>query len=678
MKNLGYVIILFTFLLASCSTKQEVEIVQIPPKYVKTMITKEDFFNKNIKLVWKLSPQKETTISSETAWVIKAINKKVWDYVKKWDILATIDLENNITSASYQNTSVAYWNSIDILSYTKESATKDLENTKIALDNAIINQENVYKTTEKQLEITQSQLDNLKNTKNNTESSNEETIKLAEIWVVTAQEWVKNAENNLNNFLQNSEQNKNTLISKKNWIYDSLKVLLDSSLSSTKANLYSADVLLWVSDENKSLNDSYEIYLWWKNVLIKYSAEESYKTAYNQYQKILSTYKTTNDANLESVLESFIVMLDTTYNLYDKLIDTLDTSIICTSLPQSFVDAQKLNISTRQGAITRSKADLIALKNWITDINNSLQSLETNISTTKVSLETAYNIAQNQLKNAKQNLNNIKAGQKINIDNMSGSIDIATKQLESTIVSIQSQRTSVDNAVKIAQAQYESIKAKLDSQISSVKTQLDSVKWQKDIAGIQLEKTKIRATVDGVIMQKNIEVWTLVWAWTPVFVIWDVGWYVVKADVNSENLNYLKLGGTAELWRNWSYFTGTISLISPNIDPITRLYKVEIKPTFTQEQIKSINIWAFIDIYVSTSKTDKKSIFLPFSSIVSGGEWTYKVFAIWSWNIANEIEVKLWDQNDRYIEVIWLTEWQKVITEWALNIQNGDKIEELK
>jgi hypothetical protein len=47
-------------------------------------------------------------------------------------------------------------------------------------------------------------------------------------------------------------------------------------------------------------------------------------------------------------------------------------------------------------------------------------------------------------------------------------------QLQSTIASIKTQRDAVDNAVKIAENQYNSTKAKLDASLASTKNQLDS------------------------------------------------------------------------------------------------------------------------------------------------------------------------------------------------------------
>lgn len=54
------------------------------------------------------------------------------------------------------------------------------------------------------------------------------------------------------------------------------------------------DYILWVSDQNKYKNDSYEIYLWAKNTSFKNTAENSLIKSISNYIKLENSLKTIN------------------------------------------------------------------------------------------------------------------------------------------------------------------------------------------------------------------------------------------------------------------------------------------------------------------------------------------------------------------------------------------------
>jgi hypothetical protein len=68
---------------------------------------------------------------------------------------------------------------------------------------------------------------------------------------------------------------------------------------------------------------------------------------------------------------------------------------------------------------------------------------------------------------------------------------------------------------------------------------------------------------------------------------------------------------------------------------------------------------------------------VPFSSLIANSNWTYHVLIVSSDWIATEKNVEIWASNASEIVIrSGLNIWDRVITNWALSVTTGDKVEE--
>lgn len=160
-KKLITSVLLTSILLTSCGNAPMNEKTGTPKKSVTTEVVKSDYFTEQVKFVGKIVPEKETTISAQVSGVVKSLNTDIGKYVKKGDILATLDFSTTTVGVNLNNAATAYSNTLATYGLTKESIENDLENARIALENARTNKENTYTSTEKQLQLAQLQLDNI-------------------------------------------------------------------------------------------------------------------------------------------------------------------------------------------------------------------------------------------------------------------------------------------------------------------------------------------------------------------------------------------------------------------------------------------------------------------------------------------------------------------------------------
>lgn len=665
MKKIIWILVISTGLLSSCG-KEEIVIEQtVPPKMVQSITLEPKTFTESIKLAGKITSDQEIFISPLTSGMIKSVEVNVGDKVEKWDILAVIDTQSNLTNINLNSVQNTYNNTLTIFSTTKESLERNLENAKIQLENAKISKDNVYASTQKQLELAQAQLQTVLKQKDNTTKTTTTSITLA-------QEGLENAKLNLQNFEKNYIENLKGLETKKASLLENIKISIDNSFATFDGALSSVDTILGVTDTNKSNNDSYEIYLSAKNNTFKNQAENLFTQNNATFTQLKSKYsKDFTQEELIAFYGEIITLSDKMVQLFDVMNSVLDYSITSSTLVDATLSGFKASMKANQSQIIGIKTSLVWLNNTLNDLENTITSTTTSLGTQKSTLEQAIKIAQ-------ATLDNTLASTSSSIDSISSTENTTKIQLENTITTIQSSRETAENALKIAQNQYNAAQANYQSQLAGVKSQLDSATWQKNSLNQQLDNAYIKAPFSGIITSKNIEVGSSVSQASQVFGIADFVNKVVKLDVNSENIKYLQLGNEVQIEKNGKTATGQISLLSSSADVNTKMFKVEILLT-PGELHDYLVLWDFVDVFIEKQLGEETFLILPFSALLVWGNNTYSVYVIGSGSLVEERKVEIGPSNSREVIIKNGLKWsERVITQWALNVSVWDLVEEIE
>lgn len=668
MKKIFSIFIIINIILSSCSikdnenTNQDNETI----KYVKTEKIQKKNFTEDLKLIWKVSSSQETIISPLASWNIKSINVNIWDKVKAWDILATIETQSNLINISLNNADKNYLNTLNIYNSTKEYLEKNLQTTKLQYENAIKNKNNIYLSTEKELNLSQANLESITSQKTNTKKSSESSINIVK-------NNLENAKITLENFNINSKEIIKTLENKKKSTLDDIKISIDNSISNFDSTINYIDTILWVTNLNKRINDEYEIYLSAKNASLKSKAETKFNIIYNDFIKINSDYNQTNNLNEEELLIYYTKILNFNNNLIDllNLVSwVLDNSITTSSLTQEMLSNFKLNIRNYQ-------VQIISLKTTLTSLNNSLKDIKDNINSTKINNETQKSSYEQAVKIEESNLENIKLSNNSNFDNLNSTEKTAKIQLENTIANITSSRSNADDNVNIAKSQYEAALSNYNSSLSTNKSQLDNIQSEKMSREQQLVNTLIKAPFDWIITQKNINIWQSVSNSTEAFSISNSNKKIIKLDVTWENLQYFKLWQEVTIVKNNKNSTWVISIIWTSADTNTWMFKIEVAindNNFNQ----LIPLWEFADVYIKKTISNEKYLIVPFSSLIVWSNETYSAYIVWKNNKVEIKDVTIWKSNSKEVIIkSWLNEWEIVIIEWALKVSIWDEVREI-
>jgi RND family efflux transporter MFP subunit len=143
-----------------------------------------------------------------------------------------------------------------------------------------------------------------------------------------------------------------------------------------------------------------------------------------------------------------------------------------------------------------------------------------------------------------------------------------------------------------AKSQHDLYKAKIEtakSQLAVVKAQIAAAEAAHAAAAISRDDTVLRAPLDGLLLQRSVEVGELLSPGKAAFVLADTA--VVKAmfGVPDLEVHNLKPGGTLTVQLEavpGREFTGQVTSISPSADQKTRLFEVEVSIPNTQRLLK--------------------------------------------------------------------------------------------
>lgn len=143
-----------------------------------------------------------------------------------------------------------------------------------------------------------------------------------------------------------------------------------------------------------------------------------------------------------------------------------------------------------------------------------------------------------------------------------------------------------------AKSQYDLYQAKIAtarSQLRVVEAQIAAAEAGHAAAAINKDDTFLRAPIDGLLLQRDVEVGTYISPGKPAFVLADTS--VVKAQFGVPDLDVqsLKPGSTLTVELEalpGREFTGQITSISPSADQKTRLFEIEVSIQNSQRLLK--------------------------------------------------------------------------------------------
>ncbi len=586
-------------------------------------ITAEPLSRINFKKVGTVEPYKNVTIMSESAGIIKNLAKTEGDKVTKGTQIVEISesVSTEIAQINYENALKTLNLAKESLLSTKSSINQDERSAVIGAETALLNYENAIKTY------------------NNLVVTLEEQTRAAKIGVQAAEIGLEAAQKSYYNSIATNDLTlKNTLDQSLGGIISAL-TLVDSSIE-TLNPLYDEEleeVVFRHVSQSKVNNAKDDL----ENI------NDKYYDLYNDYDDVRSS----NDAldiqdliyNVTELLESIQELLYDSKEIINDVLneDSQDVDPVSESLNgiKSTINAMLPSIDQSKGALMQS---IQAIDFALT--NNQIQ---------PEGAEASLRSAETQLLSAKQSLEQLEAANKSQLDNALNGIDLAAKQVET------------------ANAQVASIQAKGELQEIGAQTQVAQLEGQVAIAETNLSGTKIKAPIDGIILQTFIDEGNYVNPSQRIVSIADMSKVKIIAFLTAEELTFVKLGQTVSIVAPGGIKqTGRITKILPAVDPLSKKIQIEIIIPNDDDLFKS---GMFADVLFVDAQKESPSINVPFKSIVFEQSTPY-IYIVENGKAVRK-KVNLGQISENLIEITnGITRGDKVITQGAKLVKDGSPV----
>ncbi len=590
--------------------------------------------------IWYIQPAEKTYISTKIWWRISQLNGDKSDRIYKWEILWSLDNQENNVSMQwtndtlgsmdlvYSNTSMMYDSQINVMQEKLTQAQNSIDIAKRAMEWMEIWVSDTQTITQTQLATAKKQADQ------------------AQIGIDSVQIQIQNA--------------KQTLSQSESDVYSNSKTAISRAQTLAKSVLGFVDENLWISTANKNKNDSFEIYLSAKDSSYKPQTENLYKTVEAQYEELTKKTNEIISMNLDdistnqqkkdgivSLLKEYNDFLTSLQNLTSMTYKVFDLSVSSPTFPAETIAALKNQTLSFQNNI--DSAILTAEWNYLMWIKWSIQSIENfnkQSKSTLDNLQKQLDLTKKQYDTALEAYNQYKAISEWKINDVQTQKDIAKKQYE-----------IAQNQYKEILANIESIKQQKQASLAQVKSQISQIKTSKNMVWVSLSNGVITSPIDGVIVEKLANIWQVIGAWTPIFAVADDSLLKVNVFIPENDLQSVKIWDAAEvsikaLNKN---LTWNITNISPITDEMSKKIQIEIQ---IPNPDKTIKIWMYTE--VSILGGEKQGIKLPRRFIKN--EYGSSYVSVLTGNLINKIPLPGMEcQNDDCFVFSGLNIWTVIV-----------------
>ncbi|WP_339635415.1 efflux RND transporter periplasmic adaptor subunit [uncultured Sneathiella sp.] len=237
--------------------------------------------------------------------------------------------------------------------------------------------------------------------------------------------------------------------------------------------------------------------------------------------------------------------------------------------------------------------------------------------------------------------------------------------------------TALFNSGSMTAPNYDSAKQEYENAVA----QMENAKAAQKIAKNNVNDFELTAPLDGVVLQRNIDVGTLANPQTVAFVIADTSTVKAVFGVPDSRVQSLKIGDTQTLTTQ-SYpgkiFTGEISEIAPSADTNSRVFDVKINLDNKDDLLK-VGMIASLSLPKEATDAHQGSL-LPLAAIVRSKNDAkgYAVFILKtedSKTIATLTDVKLGDVHGNRITVLsGLTPDARVVVNGTAFLRDGQQV----
>ncbi|MDD2907241.1 MAG: biotin/lipoyl-binding protein [Candidatus Gracilibacteria bacterium] len=526
MKKIISVIILSSFILTSCGTKELTNTEDVKKDFYIDVKKVSELDNiAYINKTGKLDSTQNISLSSNANGRVKSILVKSGDNVSEGQALAILDdsvANYNLTFESAENNLAASKNNLEVVKNGLETVKNNLEKAKL-------NYESTKNKLDKAVSDIQRNLGNLQLTDNTTSTS----IELDKL---------DNTISKLNGDYANLQSSNNETLSGFTRSLDKELVVLKNYVSDI---IYFSDDILGVTEANKNKNNSYEIYLGAKDLGQKIESEQLLSELINYKKNTLDNFQI-GELSTNDDYKNKIDVINSSYSKIIKFLNSFDSTIANTV--SSFGTLSDTQIAGYKATIGGYKTTYNAYNSGFIALSNSIYSF----------LETYKNNQSSLLKQI-ENLGKDKEiylkSLDLNKDSSQASLDEAISNRDITLKNLDLVINDANSAIRDAEIRITDAQIRVRDAEISYKKALNEV-----------EKLTIKSPITGIVGDILIDKGQEINNGTPAFNLLSEGQKEVTISFNKDELDFVSENMNAYYSDGVNTFTGKIYSISKNAD----------------------------------------------------------------------------------------------------------------
>jgi HlyD family secretion protein len=230
-----------------------------------------------------------------------------------------------------------------------------------------------------------------------------------------------------------------------------------------------------------------------------------------------------------------------------------------------------------------------------------------------------------------------------------------------------------------AQIQLETAQKHLDalSQVSqkeairSAEAQMNAAKAHLENASVQLSYAEIKSPIAGVVADRAVYAGEMAVSGTPLVSIVDVSEVVARANIPVKDAMFIKAGRPARVTGPEGDVPGTVTVVSPAVDPTTTTIQVWVRCANPGEKLKPGGTVRVAII----AETIQNTMVVPASALLNGDEGGQKVMVVDKNSVAHEHMVAVGVRQGERVQILsGLAEGDQVVTSGGLGLDDKAKV----
>jgi multidrug efflux pump subunit AcrA (membrane-fusion protein) len=230
-----------------------------------------------------------------------------------------------------------------------------------------------------------------------------------------------------------------------------------------------------------------------------------------------------------------------------------------------------------------------------------------------------------------------------------------------------------------AQSQFDTAQRHLESvrqvtateQVRAAQAQVNAAKAHYDSAAAQVAYADVRSPINGIVSDRPVYPGDTAGQGMPIVSIVDISQVVARANIPVKEAAPVQVGRPATITGPQGVLSGTVTVVSPSVDPSTTTVEIWVRADNPGEKMKpggTVHVSIRADLI-------KDTLLVPAAALLNSDEGGEKVMVVGKDSLAHERKVTVGVREGNRVQILaGVAEGEKVVTSGGLGLDDKAKV----